>query len=87
VTVTKELLDESAKGLEGKELTGDCLEFISSSMEHPWYVWDRDTYKGASCHIPFYTVSGWPTSLTNSSGPLSRKKDIQLGKLGNSLSP
>ncbi len=87
VTVTKEVLDESAKGLEGKEIEGDYLESISSSMERPWYIWDRDTYQGASCHIPFYTLFRRSSEFDKLFMTSIKQKGYPVGEIGQLLIP
>ncbi|UCD83531.1 MAG: FAD-binding oxidoreductase [Deltaproteobacteria bacterium] len=87
VAVTREILDESAKNLGGKEIKGDYLEPISSSMERPWYVWDRDTYQGAFYHVPFYTLFRRSSEFDKIFLNSIEEKGYPAGELGQLLIP
>ena len=56
VEVTKEILLKGAKKLGGEEIRSKLTEPICSTLERPWYVWDRDIYRGASRIVPYYTL-------------------------------
>jgi len=56
VDVTREILLESAEKLGGKEIFNKYTTSLGATLERPWYVWDRDQYRGASSIMPFYTM-------------------------------
>jgi len=87
VEITKEVLNESAKVLGGEEIEGDYLSLISSSLERPWYVWDRDNYKGASRHIPFYTLFRRTPEFDKIFGTSIEEKGYSPDEVGQLLIP
>jgi hypothetical protein len=46
--VTGEILLNAAKDLGGAEIRDQITGPIVATLERPWYVWDRNCYKGAS---------------------------------------
>ncbi len=53
VTVIKEILITSAKKFNGQIFSH---ELLCSTFDKPWYVWDRNKYKGHSEIISFYCL-------------------------------
>jgi len=56
VNVTRDILLAAAAELGGEEVRNGIETSLASTLERPWYAWDRDEYLGVSRVIPFYSL-------------------------------
>jgi len=86
VNVTRDILLEAAAEIGGKEVHSSNRNFrpLASTLERPWYVWDRDQYLGASRIIPFYSLfrrSAEFDDLFNKAAKKAKYPEENIGQL------
>lgn len=87
VDVTKEILLESAEKLGGKEVYNKYTTPLGATLERPWYVWDRDQYRGASSIMPFYTMFRRLNEFDNIITESAKKGKYPVADIGQLLVP
>ena len=84
VNVTRDILLEAAAELGGQEVRSGIETSLASTLERPWYVWDRDQYLGASRVIPFYSLfrrSAEFDGLFNQAAQKAKYPEANIGQL------
>ncbi len=78
---------EDAKQLGGKPVEGELVDLIDKQLSKPWYISDRDYFKGDTRHVFSYDFYSRVPELTSDVAAVAEKNGYPASEVGQIIVP